>query len=115
MLLEAMACGTPVIASNTAGDARHILDNGRFGMLVDPLNEHQLAEAILWQTGDRPVLPGERALSFDRGTAHALYIKLFNQMAGNFAAHRARIGQPEAQDFRIVPPMRQLTPSGSRR
>ena len=91
VLLEAMACGTPVIASRTAGDAPHVLDNGRFGELIDPLDEAQLAEAILRQTGDRPIGPGERAKLFDRGKSLAAYIKLFGQV----------IGRPEGRPLNI--------------
>jgi glycosyltransferase involved in cell wall biosynthesis len=86
-----MACGTPVIASRTAGDAPHVLDNGRFGELIDPLDEAQLAEAILRQTGDRPIGPGERAKLFDRGKSLAAYIKLFGQV----------IGRPEGRPLNI--------------
>ena len=44
-LIEAMLCGTPVIASNT-GAAPEILDNGAAGCLVPPGNPQALAEAL---------------------------------------------------------------------
>ena len=57
VLLEAMACGTPVIASRTAGDAEHVLDGGKYGILVDPYDVEQLADAITCQTGPNRVGP----------------------------------------------------------
>jgi glycosyltransferase involved in cell wall biosynthesis len=52
-LLEAMAVGTPVVASRLAGDAAQVLDDGRFGLLFDGRSAAGLAH-------DR-VLPGDRA------------------------------------------------------
>jgi glycosyltransferase involved in cell wall biosynthesis len=45
VLLESLACGTPVIASNVDG-GREAVAGGRFGMLVDPTNDSDLIEAI---------------------------------------------------------------------
>ena len=43
---EAMACGTPVVASRTGGLAE-IVEDGRSGVLVEPGNAEELAQAIL--------------------------------------------------------------------
>ncbi|MCR5877706.1 glycosyltransferase [Phenylobacterium sp. J367] len=56
-LLEALACGTPVIASRTAGNAAEVLDGGRHGLLVDPSDHEEIAQAILRQWGDGPWRP----------------------------------------------------------
>ena len=76
VLLEAIACGTPVVASKTAGNAEEVLDNGRFGLLVDPGDAEQMANAILRQVGPEPVLPGDRARDYDRAAAVHAYSDL---------------------------------------
>ncbi|MCC7107340.1 MAG: glycosyltransferase family 4 protein, partial [Chloroflexi bacterium] len=47
--LEALACGTPVVVSNAASLPEVV---GQAGLLVDPLDEHGLAEAIRRGLGD---------------------------------------------------------------
>ena len=45
VLLEANACGTPVIGSNIGGISQ-VIEDGKTGLLVDPRNEKKLAAAI---------------------------------------------------------------------
>lgn len=45
VVLEAMACGKPVIRTNLAG-MRDQITNGQTGFLIDPADERQLAERI---------------------------------------------------------------------
>jgi glycosyltransferase involved in cell wall biosynthesis len=45
-VVEAMACGKPVIGTRTGG-IPEIIDDGEDGLLVEPDNPDQLAEAIL--------------------------------------------------------------------
>jgi mannosylfructose-phosphate synthase len=45
-VLEAMACGTPVVATGYGG-LRHVLTNRRDSLLVDPSNSDELACAII--------------------------------------------------------------------
>lgn len=63
-LLEAMAAGTPIVASVTAGDAADVLDHGAYGLLADPRDPHAFAAALLRQI-EQPVLPGSRARDYD--------------------------------------------------
>lgn len=52
VLLEALACGTPVIAS-TRDASREAVADGEFGVLVDPRSSSDIKEAIL-KTRTRP-------------------------------------------------------------
>lgn len=88
VLLEALACGTPVVASRTAGDARHVLDGGKYGLLVDPHDIEGLAAALIRQTGPDRIGTGTRVQSFTRDQALARYIRLFDQLV---AGSRQRV------------------------
>lgn len=46
VLVEALACGTPVVAANCPGGPAAILENGKHGYLVSPENPEALAEGI---------------------------------------------------------------------
>ena len=76
VLLEALACGTPVVASRTAGNAEDVLAYGRFGLLVDPDDIEGMAVALLIQSSDLAQRPGERALEFSRASALRAYTEL---------------------------------------
>jgi glycosyltransferase involved in cell wall biosynthesis len=52
-LIEALACGCPVVSTDCPGGSREILEGGRFGELVPVGDEAAMAEAILW-TLDHP-------------------------------------------------------------
>jgi len=43
--LESMACGTPVIGSNTGG-TKSLLNEGKLGILFEPKNSQDLAEKL---------------------------------------------------------------------
>lgn len=102
VLLEAMACGTPVIASRTAGDAQLVLGQGQYGMLVDPHDIEGLACSLLQQTGSDVITPGERASSFARNLAMRSYIRLFDQLVDGAVATRA--GRVRAAGFTVAAP-----------
>jgi len=52
ILLEAMACGKPVVATNIQGYAS-VLANGEEGLLVPPRDEKSLADALLSLLNDK--------------------------------------------------------------
>ncbi len=63
--LEAMACGTAVVATNLGGLARY-LEDGRDALLVDPSDAEALAKAILRAATDEAV--GARLVAQGRET-----------------------------------------------
>jgi glycosyltransferase involved in cell wall biosynthesis len=60
VLIEAMACGCPVVSTACPNGPREILDNGRFGPLVPVGDDGELAKAVL-DTLANP-LPKERLI-----------------------------------------------------
>lgn len=47
VLIQAMACGCPVVATDSPGGAKELLDNGKYGHLVPVRDEAAMALAIL--------------------------------------------------------------------
>lgn len=82
-LLEAMAVGTPVIASRLAGDAPLVLGEGRHGLLVGGEDPGELAGAIGRQLSGAAVRPGDRARDF--GLPSALYRRLIEDVLAEMA------------------------------
>jgi len=66
VLLEAMALGKPVVASNIAGYAS-VVTHGEDGLLVPPKDEEELAQALLSLMSDKPL----RQQMGDRGRVKA--------------------------------------------
>jgi glycosyltransferase involved in cell wall biosynthesis len=80
VLLEALAVGVPVVASRLAGDAAHVLDEGRYGALFDGRSPDALAQALLTQTGEAPVRPGDRAEAFSLAATNDAYAALVGEL-----------------------------------
>ena len=81
VLLEALASGTPVVASRTAGNAAAILGEGRYGVLADPRDARAFARGILAQLDPATrIEPGTRAEAFDRSRAMETYRSLFEEL-----------------------------------
>jgi glycosyltransferase involved in cell wall biosynthesis len=84
VLVEAMGCGTPVIATNCEHGPAEILDAGRYGMLVEPRNAQALADAMgrVTELGDlwpRTVLEA-RASVFSTTTCTAAFLDLLKSV-----------------------------------
>jgi len=75
-LLEALAVGVPVVATRQAGDARFVLDEGRFGALADADDAASIAAAIIAQIGEKRVLPGDRVEDYRLTATHQRYLDL---------------------------------------
>jgi glycosyltransferase involved in cell wall biosynthesis len=60
VLIEALALGTPVVATNCAGSAE-VLENGKWGRLTPMSDPRALADAILRTLADRSLAPGVEA------------------------------------------------------
>ena len=76
-LIEALACGCPVVSTNCRSGPDEILDNGAFGTLVPVRDANALAEAIL-QTVEHPQDADRlraRASEFDINTIAKRYLK----------------------------------------
>jgi glycosyltransferase involved in cell wall biosynthesis len=94
-LLEALAAGTPIVASRTAGDAPEVLDEGRYGLLADAGDAAAFAAALLRQIDD-PVRPGGRVRDYDAAAMmRAYHAALIAATARAGARHRpGRAGTP---------------------
>ena len=78
VLLEAMACGLPVVSTDCESGPAEILQNGEFGTLVPVNDAIKLAEAIEYALKNKPDIGKlrARALDFVPEIAAARYLEL---------------------------------------
>jgi glycosyltransferase involved in cell wall biosynthesis len=84
VLVEAMGCGTPVIATNCEHGPAEILDGGRYGVLVEPRNAQALADAMgrvselseLWSDASLK----SRASAFSTTVCASAYLQLLHSV-----------------------------------
>jgi glycosyltransferase involved in cell wall biosynthesis len=85
VLVEAMGCGTPVIATNCEHGPAEILENGRYGLLVEPKNAQALADAMMQVSELSSRWPAAllkaRASAFSTSACSSAYLKLFESVA----------------------------------
>jgi len=76
VLAEALAVGTPCVATDCKSGPREILASGKYGRLVPTGDAHALADAILETIQQRPdqALLNEAIRRFDRDTAIGAYL-----------------------------------------
>ena len=89
-LLEAMAVGTPVVASRLAGDAAQVLDEGRYGLLCDGHDDEELALAIARQLSADAVRPRGRAAHYP--VPADAYLTLIEEVCDGSVADPSRSG-----------------------
>lgn len=80
VLIEAMACGTPVVSTNCPSGPSEILDGGKYGKLVPVNNPEALAKAII-ETLENPIESNvlqERASFFSVEKSINEYLKIIN-------------------------------------
>lgn len=79
VLVEAMACGTPVVATDCPSGPREILEGGRLGRLVGVADPAALAQALLAELAQPtpPEILTARAADFSYERAVNTYTELF--------------------------------------
>jgi glycosyltransferase involved in cell wall biosynthesis len=85
VIVEALGCGTPVIATRCDYGPAEILDNGRYGVLVEPRDPKALADAMDQVTTLRERFPAEvlrqRATEFSYAACASRYMAMFKALA----------------------------------
>lgn len=79
VLLEAMSCGIPSVATNVAGNSEVVVD-GETGFLAPPKNPQKLAEAILRLLGDEKLRKTMGANARKRAEEHYDWETITNQI-----------------------------------
>ena len=93
VLVEAMACGLPVVASDCVAGPSEILLDGKCGILVPVADEEALARAIISLLTDRALRERfisaamERITDFEPSKVIALYEQLFLELCNDRGIH----------------------------
>jgi glycosyltransferase involved in cell wall biosynthesis len=82
VLIEALACGTPVVSTNCESGPAEILDYGRYGRLVPTGNSMEISRAILETLDSVPdsALLQKRANEFGLETVINEYLSIFKSL-----------------------------------
>lgn len=82
VLVEALACGCPVVATDCPSGPAEILDHGRYGTLVPPGDDEAMAKAMAGAL-DVPVdasMLAQRAATFSQARSADEHLKLFENL-----------------------------------
>jgi glycosyltransferase involved in cell wall biosynthesis len=99
VIVEAMAAGVPVIATNSSVGMDDLLDHGRFGRLVACGDTAALAHAMAEAGADHPNVEAARAQAarFRVERAAPAYLKVMHAAASGRAESRARRASPRTR------------------
>jgi glycosyltransferase involved in cell wall biosynthesis len=92
VLIEAMHCGTPVVSFDCPEGPREILEDGRYGMLVPPLDTPALSRALLSMIRDEErrrefsTIGRSRAVDFSQERVNEQWTTLIEDLARKRAA-----------------------------
>jgi glycosyltransferase involved in cell wall biosynthesis len=80
-LIEALAVGCPVVATDCPGGARETLEGGRLGSLVPVQDPRKMADAMAWEINSPPdpLLLATSALRFTGEGKAEQYLALFDR------------------------------------
>ncbi|MBT8365263.1 MAG: glycosyltransferase, partial [Deltaproteobacteria bacterium] len=110
VLVEAMAAGKPVVASNTGG-IPDLVKHGHNGLLVPPGNERALAASIgqLIDNPEKAKLMGQRGqVLCDQFSLEAMVEKIDNLYQELLKSHHPLRSRPREQSGKIILPDREM-------
>lgn len=83
VLIQALACGCPVVSTDCPSGPREILDGGRYGHLVPVGDASALAQAILEVlAGEGKAVPLEWLQQFEESTVVEQHLQLISEVVG---------------------------------
>jgi glycosyltransferase involved in cell wall biosynthesis len=84
VVVEAMACGCPVVSTDSPGGSREALLDGELGPLVPPVDPRAMADAIVQVLREPPCRSalGARAAEFTEAKSVDAYLALFRSLVG---------------------------------